>query len=169
MLFPAFNNSRNLCCLSCIITAWNRVLEKPTSAQQIMFKVFYGNRSFVAVFARALHLSSSWQKIFQSPPPHPVSIISSTVTHVGSGLPSDFALPLKTVLIIVSKSSGQMRFKCAHFKRSIELKSCNTSEMIFNTALFLTKSLGMLWGWYRREEMFTKNCVSTHCVEAGAQ
>jgi len=43
--------------LSCLFTAWSRVLENPTGFQLVnKFPAFYGTRRFITAFTRARHL-----------------------------------------------------------------------------------------------------------------
>jgi hypothetical protein len=57
------------------LTLWNwELLERPQIMQPVdSFPAFYGTRSFITAFTRALHVSLSWARPIQSTPPQPIS------------------------------------------------------------------------------------------------
>ena len=60
--------------LTCLLTPWTRVLEKPTGPQLVKnFTAFYGTWRFITAFKSARHLSLSWASSIQSIHPHPTS------------------------------------------------------------------------------------------------
>jgi hypothetical protein len=65
------------------------LLEKLPIVQPLKnFPTSYGNRRFITVFTRALHLSLSWARSIQSIPSHPISLRSILIlsTHLCLGL-----------------------------------------------------------------------------------
>jgi hypothetical protein len=56
-----------------LLTSWSRVLEKLTGfATSQEFPRIYETRKFMTVFTSARHLSLSWARSIQSPPPRPL-------------------------------------------------------------------------------------------------
>jgi len=90
--------------VSCLLTAWSKVLlEKLTSFQVIKKSPsFYGTWTFITTFTSAYHLSLSWARSIQSVPPHPASwrSILTLFSHLPLGLPSGLfpsGFPTKTL------------------------------------------------------------------------
>jgi hypothetical protein len=66
------------------------LLEKPLIAQPLNF-LFYGTRTFIAMFGRTLNCSISWARSVQAIPPYPIYLRSILIlpSHLRPGLPND--------------------------------------------------------------------------------
>jgi hypothetical protein len=74
------------------LASWSWALLDKLPVLQLLknFPAFYGSRTSITVFTKALHCSLFWVRSIQSTPPHPLSLkINLTLsTHLSLGLPS---------------------------------------------------------------------------------
>ena len=174
------------CLLTCLLTAWCRVLLEQLTGLQLVkkFPAFHGTRIFITALTSVRHLSLSWASPIQSIHPHPTSWRSVLIlsTHLRLCLPTGLFSSGFPTMTLHKTLSSPIRATCPAYlilldfiTRTIlgeEYKSfssslCNllhspvTSSLLGANILFNTLSSNTLYAITKIKKNSGPNTVST--------